>query len=81
MTLPGTILLHTLAPLAIISGVFIVEASLALAVFTVLATVKVHNFWAMEGMQRLIISRVAMANFALAGGLLILAATAPETLP
>ena len=81
VTLPATILLHTFAPIAIIAGVFVVEAALALAVFTVLATVKVHNFWAMEGQQRLIISRVAMANFAVAGGLLVLAATAATALP
>jgi uncharacterized membrane protein YphA (DoxX/SURF4 family) len=49
---------------------------LALAVFTIVATVKVHNFWAMQGVQRLIISRVAMANFAVVGGLLTLAAFA-----
>ena len=76
LTLPGTIALHTFAPIAIIVGVYVVEAALALAVFTLLATLKVHNFWAMEGEQRLIISRVAGANFAVMGGLLVLAAFA-----
>jgi putative oxidoreductase len=76
ITLPATITLHTFAPIAIIAGVYVVEAALALAVFTIVATVKVHNFWAMQGVQRLIISRVAMANFAVVGGLLTLAAFA-----
>ena len=81
ITLPATILLHTFAPLAVIAGVFVVEAALALAAFTIIATVKVHNFWSMEGERRLIISRVAMANFAVVGGLLVLAATSAMALP
>jgi len=76
LTLPGTIVLHAVAPIAIIAGVYVVEAALALAVFTLLATLKVHNFWTMQGEQRLIISRVAGANFAVVGGLLVLAAFA-----
>jgi putative oxidoreductase len=76
LALPGTIVLHAIAPVAIIAGVYVMEAALALAVFTVLATLKVHNFWAMQGEQRLIISRVAGANFAVVGGLLVLAAFA-----
>jgi uncharacterized membrane protein YphA (DoxX/SURF4 family) len=76
IALPVTIVLHTFAPVAIIAGVYVVEAALALSVFTVVATVKVHNFWAMQGEQRLVISRVAMANFAVAGGLLVVAAIA-----
>ena len=76
ITLPATIVLHTFAPVAIIAGVYVVEAALALALFTIAATVKVHNFWTMQGEQRLVISRVAMANLAVAGGLLVLAASA-----
>ena len=81
VTLPATIALHTFASIAIILGVFVVEAALALAIFTIAATIKVHHFWTMQGEQRLIISRVAMANLAVVGGLLVLAVMGSEALP
>ena len=81
VTLPATIALHTFASIAIILGVYVVEAALALAAFTIVATIKVHHFWTMEGEQRLIISRVAMANLALVGGLLVLAVLGSSALP
>jgi putative oxidoreductase len=81
VSLPITILLHFAAPVCLILDIYVVEAALALAVFTLLATLTVHHFWTMEGEQRLIISRVAMANVAIAGGLLALAAARATALP
>lgn len=78
--LPFTIALHLLASLAIIAGVFVLEGALALALFTAVATIKVHCFWRMTGRERLERSRVAMANLAVIGGLLLLAASGPGRL-
>lgn len=80
LLLPLTILLHLVAPLALVLGVYAREAALALAVFTVIATVKVHCFWRMEGMERLARSRIAMAHLAVVGGLIVLAAVGPGRL-
>ncbi len=80
LLLPLTIALHVLAPIALITGVFAREAALALATFTVIATVKVHCFWRMSGAQRLDRSRVAMAHLAVVGGLILLAAIGPGSL-
>jgi putative oxidoreductase len=74
ITLPGTILLQTFASAFLVAGVFVAEAALALAAFTIVATIKVHHFWTMQGQQRLDISRVALANAGIVGGLLVLAA-------
>ncbi len=78
--LPSTIILHLVAALALVLGVYAREAALALALFTVIATVKVHCFWRMEGTERLARSRIAMAHFAIVGGLIILAAVGPGSL-
>lgn len=75
-----TIALHLLAPLLLISGYFITEACIALAIFTVVATIKVHHFWNMSGDDALIQSRIALTNLAVVGGLLILAAAGPGRL-
>lgn len=75
--LPLTVALHLIAPLALILGVYVRIAALALAFFTVVATVKVHCFWRMEGVERLARSRIAMAHLAVVGGLIILAAVGP----
>lgn len=72
-----TVALHLFAPVALVLGIYVREAALALAVFTVVATVKVHCFWRMEGTERLARSRIAMAHLAVVGGLLILAAVGP----
>lgn len=77
LTLPLTIALHLAAPMAIVLGVYVRESALALASFTIIATVKVHCFWRMEGMERLARSRIAMAHLAVVGGLIILAAVGP----
>jgi len=77
VTLPATIALHLIASICLILGIFVVESALLLAFFTVIATIRVHDFWRMSGMQRLIISCVALANLGVVGGLLILAVTGP----
>ena len=76
----GTIVLHLLAPVLLISGLFVMETAVTLAVFTVVATLKVHHFWNMSGDDRLIQSRIAMTNLAVIGGLLVLAAVGPGKL-
>jgi len=80
ITLPLTIALHLVAPLCLIAGRFTTTAALALAAFTALATVWVHDFWNMSGPDRLARSRIFMAHMAVAGGLLLLAVTGPGRL-
>jgi putative oxidoreductase len=77
VTLVATIILHFVASVCLIVGWLVPEMAIALAVFTLLATIKVHNFWTMSGQQRLERSRIALANVGLIGGLLLLAATGP----
>lgn len=78
--LPLTILLHLIGSAGLITGVYSREMALLLALFTVIATSKVHAFWRMEGAERLEHSRIALANLAIVGGLLMLAATGPGRL-
>ncbi len=80
LSLTLTIVLHLVAPLALVFGLYAREAALALALFTIIATVKVHCFWRMEGPERLARSRIAIANLAVVGGLIMLAATGPGRL-
>lgn len=75
--LVGTIVLHLVAPVLLITGVFVSETAIVLAVFTIVATLKVHHFWNMSGNDALIQSRIAMTNLAVIGGLLVLAAVGP----
>ena len=77
LLLPATILLHLIAPVALIAGVFVREAALGLALFTVISTATVHGFWRMSGEERLARSRIAMAHLAVVGGLILLAAAGP----
>lgn len=70
-----TVILHLSASLCLIFGRLIAPAALSLAVFTLLATIRVHDFWRYRGEERLEISRIAAANLAIVGGLLLLAAT------
>ena len=75
-----TIALHLVASICLIAGWLVTEMALALAIFTLVATVLVHDFWNMQGEERLARSRVALANLGLVGGLLLLAATGAGTL-
>ncbi len=78
--LPLTIAQHLVGGMALLTGICAREIALALALFTVLATVKVHGFWTMTGQQRLERSRIAMGNLAISGGLILLAAAGPGRL-
>jgi putative oxidoreductase len=50
------------------------EAALALAIFTVVATFKVHAYWRWPAHEQLGRSRIFTANLAIIGGLLLLVA-------
>ena len=79
-TVIATITLHFVASICLIAGWFITEMATALAIFTVAATIRVHDFWNMEGDERLARSRIAFANFGLVGGLILLAVTGPGSI-
>ena len=66
--------------LALILGLGTRWASLILAVFTVIAGVIFHNFWAMPAEQQMVQQIMFMKNIAIAGGLLLLAAWGPGAL-
>ena len=71
---------HLVASVCVIAGWLVMEMAIGLAVFTFLATIRVHDFWNMEGEEQVVRSRIALANFAVVGGLLLLAATGPGSL-
>lgn len=75
--LPLTIALHLVAPIGLITGIHAREAASALALFTLVATLKVHCFWRMAGAERLARSRIALAHLAVVGGLIMIAAAGP----
>lgn len=77
LVLPATIILHLAAPIFLILGYMTREAALALAVFTVIATLKVHSYWRLPKEEQLARSRITAANLAIIGGLLLLAAAGP----
>lgn len=77
LTLPGTIVLHLVASICLIVGYRAQEAALALALFTVFATLKVHAYWRLPDEEQLGRSRITTANLAIIGGLLLLVAVGP----
>jgi len=79
-TLPATIVLHLSASACLIVGYLTREAALALAVFTLVATLKVHAYWRLPGGEQLARSRITTANLAIIGGLLLLVAVGPGAL-
>ena len=54
--------------------ILVARVLLALAVFTVVATLKVHAYWRLPDSEQLGRSRIFTANLAIIGGLLLLAA-------
>ena len=77
ISLPGTILLHLGGAVCLILGVFTEPAALLLAIHTAVATYMVQGFCRLEGIERLIRSRVFSANLGVIGGLLYIAALGP----
>jgi len=77
LTLAATVLLHIVAPLALMAGYRSREAALALAGFTLVATLKAHAWWRLPAAEQLDCSRMSLANLAIVGGLLLLAAVGP----
>jgi putative oxidoreductase len=72
-----TVVLHLSASAALIVGRFVTESALALAIFTIFATFLAHDFWRRPPDEAMEVSRVAAANLAVIGGLLVLAAVGP----
>lgn len=79
-TVPATVILHLAASICIIIGFLTREAASALALFTIVATLKVHAYWRLPKPEQLARSRITMANLAIIGGLLLLAAVGPGPL-
>ncbi|MGI9270493.1 MAG: DoxX family protein [Woeseiaceae bacterium] len=80
ISLPGTILLHFVGAICLILGIYTEPAGLLLAIHTLAATYMVHGFWRFEGIDRLIRSRVFLANLGVVGGLLYIAVLGPGPL-
>ena len=80
LILPGTIALHLFASVCLMLGYQTRNAALALAIFTAVATLKVHAYWRLPIDQQLGRSRIFTANIAIIGGLLLLAAVGPGPL-
>ncbi|HTJ57106.1 MAG TPA: DoxX family protein [Devosiaceae bacterium] len=59
----------------VLAGLWIVPASLGLVVFTVIATIIMHNFWDHSGKERVEHTHVVLGNTMVVGGLLVLAAS------
>jgi putative oxidoreductase len=70
----ATIALEVVGGLALIVGWQIRWAALALALFTLAASVIFHNFWALPADQQMMQQLMFMKNLSVAGGMLVLAA-------
>jgi putative oxidoreductase len=79
-TLVVTIALHLVASVCLIVGIYVEGSALSLAIFTLLATWWVHDFWNRTGREALVHSRIAQANIGVVGGLMLLAAVGPGRL-
>jgi putative oxidoreductase len=73
----GTVALHVVASVCLLAGAYVRPSAVALAGFSLVATWRVHDFWNRAGEERLAQSRIAGANLAVIGGLLLLAAFGP----
>ena len=80
LTLPVTIVLHLVASTCLIVGYLTREAALLLALFTIVATLKVHAYWRLPVDEQLARSRITTANLAIIGGLLLIVAVGPGPL-
>jgi len=67
-------LLEVVGGLALVVGFHARWAALALALFTVSATVLFHNYWSMPVEQQFVQKLMFMKNLAIAGGLFFVAA-------
>lgn len=75
-----TILIEVGGGLALMLGLFTRWAALALAIFTVLAAVIFHNFWAVPEAQMMMQRIHFLKNLSIAGGMLVLFAFGPGAL-
>lgn len=71
---PAVAVFEVIAGLALIAGWHARWSALALAAFTLLATVLFHNYWAMPAEQQMVQQLMFMKNLAIVGGLLMVAA-------
>ncbi len=71
------IVVEVAGALALIAGFQVRLASLALAVFTAVATVFFHAYWAVPADQAFVQQLMFFKNIAVVGGLLVLASQAP----
>ncbi len=69
------IVVEVLGGAALIAGIGTRIAAVVLAVFTLVASVFFHNFWAMPAEQQFIQQLMFMKNIGVVGGLLALAAS------
>lgn len=69
------VVLEIVAPLALLIGFQTRWAALSLAVFTLVATVFFHNFWAFPPEQQFVQQLMFFKNLGVVGGLLALAAS------
>ena len=69
-----TILLEIGGGLALMAGLHARWAALGLALFTLLASVIFHNFWAVAEAQKMVQQLMFMKNLSVVGGLLMVAA-------
>jgi putative oxidoreductase len=76
----ATVALEVGAAVMLIVGWQARWAALALAAFTLLATVLFHNYWAMPADQQMMQQLMFMKNLAITGGLLVLFAFGPGSL-
>jgi putative oxidoreductase len=70
----ATIVVEVLGGLALIVGWQTRWAALALALFTLAASVIFHNFWALPAEQQMVQQLMFMKNLSVAGGMLVLSA-------
>jgi len=71
-----TIAVQIVGPLLVISGRFVWLGAGALGVFTAMAALVGHGFWAMQGEQRFVAMNVFLEHIGLIGGLIMTALVA-----